>query len=742
MNFSKHFLLSLLLGAFCLVPFSGQAQLVNMEETWQEFLKNKKASNISELVKPEKTQPANYIKYCLIYANKYFCGDNVNSADEMMSEIAAMGKDVWDRVDGFEERYEGLKKKIAAYKSLVPVWDRFLDDKNSVTRQEVEEYSAAKKVCERGTLCKYFYMISHDYFCDKDLRNARQVYDSRIKKLVATTFNPDDIEGLGDEVKKMGKFWDGMDELEPAWDAYVESGVSPGMESELPVFRCYVIPNMKACVLKAMYDICGEGEEMLAKLKDFKAMSTYPVPSDIIDAMDAIEAQVRNIKKDLTVLNTFWRKFIRSNKVEPDASYKREFACDREAEVKAYLMDGFVSPCEHGKEALANISKIRKKYKPALSSQTMDKLKELKALTKKETGDMAILTEAWEDFLPDNKFSKDYELAFSYCDKLAEIRAYAMDGILKICDGGASRLDDIENVLDENDVTIDDATQAKIDYLTSESDKRAKKRKDLNAAWDYFIENGSVSDNLEYDYDFPCDRELDVKAYVLDAYTNPCLSGKYGLGEADKIMQAHNPKISSDIARLIRELKEQLANEKGNVATLTRAWNDFVPDDQLSGGMDFVFSYCDKIAECRSYIIDGTINYCEVGKKRLSDISRLQEDYLLTFDNVMESKFEALHDRGSSEQSFVDQLHKAWRIWVDTEDPAKVREADVQLAEEYCDPTDQIKAWILYGLNDACGEGDNFLAKIEYMQQKKRLTFDDEVDYQVALLKKRIKDCQ
>ena len=152
MNWNARFLLSITLALFFCIT-NANAQLVNMEVTWQEFLKNKKTSDISDLVKPEKTQPANYIKYCLIYANKYFCGDNVSEADNMMAEIEAMGKSVWDRVDGFEARYEGLKKKIAAYKSLDPVWERFIEDKNSVTRDEVEQYPAAKKVCERGTLC-------------------------------------------------------------------------------------------------------------------------------------------------------------------------------------------------------------------------------------------------------------------------------------------------------------------------------------------------------------------------------------------------------------------------------------------------------------------------------------------------------------------------------------------------------------------------------------------------------------
>lgn len=212
MNLNKYFSAFLCLCLVAFVPnlLSAQ-QLVNMEETWQEFLSNDKTANISKLKKPDKSQPANYIKYSLIYANTYFCGDNIESADEMLHEIEVIGKEVWDRVPGFEERYLVLKKNMEAYRALDPVWTKFLNNKTSVSKEDVEAFPEAKRICERGTLCKYFYMISHDHFCQKDLEKAREVFDTRIRRLVATTFNPDDIEGLGEEVARMTKFWDAMD---------------------------------------------------------------------------------------------------------------------------------------------------------------------------------------------------------------------------------------------------------------------------------------------------------------------------------------------------------------------------------------------------------------------------------------------------------------------------------------------------------------------------------------------------
>ena len=338
---------------------TAEAQLVNMEETWQEFLVNKKTSNVSNLPEPDKNaQPTNYLKYALIYANTYFCGDNINSADEMMASIEAMGSDVWSRIPGFEERYLGLKANITAYKQLDPLWRKFKADKNSVSREDVEQYADASRLCERGTITKYFYMIAHDYLCDRDLRQARSIYDTRIKRLVATTFDPNNVEGLGVEVAKMTQYWTAMDEMEPAWEAYSRTNISPGMTAEMPVYRCYIQPNIKAYLLRAMYDICTQGQPMLDKIRLLQQQTGERLPADILEKIDELEERVKAIQTDLVVLNTYWKKFTADGSTPQEGAYGYTYECDREAEVKAQLLTGFAQPCVKGEAALEAIAKI------------------------------------------------------------------------------------------------------------------------------------------------------------------------------------------------------------------------------------------------------------------------------------------------------------------------------------------------------------------------------------------------
>ena len=396
---------------------------------------------------------------------------------------------------------------------------------------------------------------------------------------------------------------------------------------------------------------------MLEKIKTLRRQSKEPLPSNVEEHIKNIEQQVKSIRTDLVVLNTYWKKFLSAGNIPSDAAYKYEFKCDREAEIKAQLLDGLTRVCEKGAEALKNIANIRREHRPELSNETQAKLKELKGLVNASSGDVTVLQEAWEDFLPDSKLSKEYALAFDYCEKIAQLQAHIIEGTVKACEKGTEQLEAIDDLLVEYDIAIDAPTQEKLDALKANVEKIADRQVVINQAWDHFMKTGKVSNDYEYDYEYPCNRILDVRAALLDGYTNPCLSGKYGLGEVDKVLKKYQPTLDKATSDYIQSLKSRLANEGGNVAKLTKVWEDFVPDNQLSGELDVEFEYCDKIAEVRALIMDGTLNFCSKGKQRLADIYKVQEDYLLTLDRTMEDKLEELYQMVQKGQPELEGLN-------------------------------------------------------------------------------------
>ncbi|MDC0230982.1 hypothetical protein OAK19_03380 [Aureispira] len=629
--------------SFCMPVLN--AQLVNYEETWQEFLRKEKTSNISELTEPDIGHKTNYLKYSLMYANTYFCADNLKSTYEMIDRIELMGEEAQNKIPGFKERYDKFKIKVKAYKDFDLLWDKFLNDKNSVSREEVFAVPEARRVCEKGTLCKYFYLIARDYFCDNDIDNAREHFNM-VRKLIATTFDYNSVEGLSEDMEKTLLLWEGIDQLNSAWDTYVITGVSPGFNGELPTFDCNVLPNLKACILKATFDLCGEGADMLKKIKALQKINNHPISSDMIEVIEWIETEVGYIETDLVILNSFWRVFIPNDILPNTANYKHTFRCDREAEIKAYIMDGLSQPCVNGRDALNNINRIRKQYKPDMGPVTLTKFKKLKSLISNDEKGVEVVFKAWRDFLDDGQLSMEYnfDFEFGHCNKVSEIRSYIIDGTINSCQKGELRLDDIEKVLVEYDPDLDDKTIEKMEFLVDLVEKQTKEIDDLNKAWDYFLSNNEVSYDLEYEYDFPCDRMLEIKAYLLDAYTDPCLSGAYGLEQLKKVREEYDLHLEHDLLDLIKKLEHMPKKEAKNTAVLDKAWKDFDKDGKLSGKVNFVFQYCDKVAQAKAYIIDGTVNFDTQGRKRLEDMSQLQADYLLTLNRSMVKRLEWLQN--------------------------------------------------------------------------------------------------
>jgi len=702
-------LFTLVLTLVCCLP-TAQAQLVNMEETWKEFLTETKTSNISKLVKPEKSQPANYIKYSLMYANSFFCADNLVAAERNMREVESMGTAIQDKVPGFTERYEGLKVKIKAYHQLVPVWERFLKDKSSVSHEDLEKNLDAKTVCEKGTLCKYFYMKAHAYYCEGDLEKSRDHFQNRVLKLAATTFDPKSVEGLNEEIEFKKKLWAGIDELNPSWDAFIHTGVSPGFDPELlPLVPCYPIPTMKDYMLRAAADMCNTGEEMLNKIKALQESTSHEVPADLKDKIQWLEAEVAKINGDVAELNKAWELFTPNDKLDSGVQYGHVFPCDREAEVRAYIIDGLLAPCKDGLRTLDSIARIRKDHNPSLQNDTKTKLDKLVSITKEEEKNVEILNRAWEDFMPDDELSGGINFVFEYCDKVAQTKSYIIDGMLDICNKGQKRLDDIKELRAEYSPDLDAATIEKLDKLQAWIDKLNKELNDLNTAWTAFLPNDELEAGVDYEHVFICNREAEIQAYVMDGLLNPCKDGPSALENIDRIQKAYNPELDNATDAKLKKLEGIVKNENDNVATLNKAWKDFVPDDKLSGGINFVFEYCDKVAQIRAYTIDGTINFCEKSRDRLVDIFKVREEFDPKLDRETIGKIDKLQAAVHKADKEHEKLNEAWTLYIAADVTTswegkfppkdKTIRSQISLVNFYCDKIAQTKSWVIKGLS-------------------------------------------
>ena len=78
-----------------------------------------------------------------------------------------------------------------------------------------------------------------------------------------------------------------------------------------------------------------------------------------------------------------------------------------------------------------------------------------------------------------NKKENEVNIVFEYCDKVAQTKAYTIDGMLDVCNKGQQRLDDIEKLRAEHSPELDATTVEKIDKLQAWVDKLNKELTDL-----------------------------------------------------------------------------------------------------------------------------------------------------------------------------------------------------------------------------------------------------------------------
>jgi hypothetical protein len=529
-------------------------EIINFEETWQKFLAEPLNSGVSRLPKPEKTNVTDYLKYCLMSGNTYFCSDNIKSANELLAEVATFPKDQYKAIPGYEERYLDLIAKIKAYNDLDDIWKTFIKNR-TVNMEDLEAVSKAKTVCEKGTLAKYYLLSSYANYCKGEVSNSRTDLESRVLTLVEkANFDPNKVPGMVPEIKSIKEALRINAQLDPAWEGYLKTDKSPGFVPELEVFKCYVIPNLKIYVLRAMVDVCKYGAENLKKIKDLQTFNTKTVPVELQNKIDWLEAEVNKYNGNIADLNKAWQEFLKNGSVISGVNYKGIF-CEKDAQIKSYLIEGLSDPCNKGESMLEKIAEVQKNHNPSLDNITTEKIELLKNIVAKEKQGVELFSKAWGEFSTNDTIVTNTNFPFEYCDKEKVVMAYVMDGRLAPCQKGAGRLSDINKFLSNNSVTLSSTAQQKLDYFTNLVKGYDKNNSELNTHWNTFISNNDTiltSYSLDNYY---CDKIMQVKSWCLMGHYNTCKQGQQYLNKIDAFQKEHNLKFDNELACRITRLR-------------------------------------------------------------------------------------------------------------------------------------------------------------------------------------------
>lgn len=444
MRINRYFFFVLI--SLLIIPVATDAQAVNFNETWEEFLTNQKIANIRGVPRPDKMRnPPDYAKYLLMNTNNHLCQSQVKDAESLMAEIQGMDAQMYTPIPGFMEKMEGLKTKIQAYYDMDVIWKRFLQTKE-ITLEELEGVPGAKLSCEKRTLAKYSYMTAYCHFCQGDIPEAKHIFENRTVRLIdQTELRVQDVEGLPAEASKMKAMFRDLSKLDMAWKTYVETGVSPGFDIELAVFPCNPIPKMKELVLKGAADVCNTGPDMLDRIRQLQAESGVAPDGTLAEKLGDLEAAIGENDANLAALNEAWEAFIPDNTVKNFDSYGYEY-CTTEPLIRAYLMDGFTNVCSIAEEMLQKIDDLLQSETKPMEQITLIKISELVALNEEYKSNGMKIEALWNKFVAQgDRLSGNFESSTLYCDNIDQVKDWTIKGLSVSCEEAQLYLEQIED---------------------------------------------------------------------------------------------------------------------------------------------------------------------------------------------------------------------------------------------------------------------------------------------------------
>lgn len=428
------------------ISATAYSQTVNFDETWKEFLVNNKISDMSELTRPDKVHDQqDYAKYLLMNTNSGFCQSEMEEAETLMAEIQEMDPQVYKSIPGFVEKMVDLEKKIKAYHSMDAIWNQFLQTEE-VALEELDAITAAKTSCEKRTLAKYSYMMAYYHFCSGNISRSKDIFENRTLRLTEkTSLRVEDVEGLVSKVAKMKTMFQDMSKLDIAWKSYVETGVSSGFDTEIPLFLCNPIPKMKEFVLKGVADLCHSGPVMFENIKQLQAKSGVIPDGEFGKKVKELEMAIKQNETSLAALNKEWEAFLPNNKVGL-MEYGFEF-CDKEPLIRAYIMNGFAFPCNFAEESLQKIDSLLLADETPMEQITLIKYNELATFYEQHYSNGEIIERIWNNFIAQGDvLTEDYQSTTMYCDYVQLVKDWTMKGLSGTCEEGIPYLEKIEEI--------------------------------------------------------------------------------------------------------------------------------------------------------------------------------------------------------------------------------------------------------------------------------------------------------
>ena len=154
----------------------------------------------------------------------------------------------------------------------------------------------------------------------------------------------------------------------------------------------------------------------------------------------------------------------------------------------------------------------------------------------------------------------------------------------------------------------------------------------------------------------------------------------------------------------------------------------------------------------KAFVMDGIINHCTKGRQRLKDIEEINEERSPIIGDWLQKKMDFLEDLVEEEATNMDDLNKAWSLFIENDKVSSWNEGfpqedtiirdEVRLVEYYCDKIAQTKSWCIRGHMDPCTLGEMLLNRIDTLKESYNLKYDKQLACRVQRLRGKVYQCK
>ena len=343
----------------------------------------------------------------------------------------------------------------------------------------------------------------------------------------------------------------------------------------------------------------------------------------------------------------------------------------------------------------------------------------------------------WREFLETGNVTIEQldavPLAIRVCEKGTLAKYSYMQAHAYYCQGDTKKAHErFENYT----IKIVDKTSLKVEDVEGLGPKVETFRKVFKALeildyeWQNYMESG-VSNGFDAELpEIGCYSIPSMKAYMLIAAKDICKNGALMLNKIQALQATNTHQIPNDLNDKIDWLTVEVAKYNGDLSTLNQAWEEFTPSNSLKNLIDFDLIYCEKEAQIRSHIMNGTINVCTVGKEMVEKIDHIQSTHNPVLTEVTIEKLNDLKQLVRSIEKDKDVLEVSWAEFME-----KDTLLSIDFGYKYCDKADVIKAYTLNGLVNICTEGIAMVERIEELEMSFAPELSEELQAKVNQLK-------